>query len=110
MRANRASALGQEEQPWLVKSSTTALGDWVVLVDMAASAVCDAGSWAGAMSVRPARPAESAMSARTRMDWTDLCYCRNVFLCSLVAIPCRTQATGVRHYPYFAHQVRVTNG
>src|SRR6478736_3676166 len=69
-RPSRASAVGQEEQPWLVNSSTTATGAAVALVGNDASAV-SVGLWAGAPSARPARPAVSAISARTRMGRTD---------------------------------------
>src|SRR5689334_4924848 len=67
---SRASAVGHEEQPWLVNSSTTETGAAVVLVGTEASAV-SIGLCAGAPSTRPVSPAVSAISARSRMGSTD---------------------------------------
>src|SRR5215467_15003382 len=72
-RPSTASALGQEEQPWLVNSSTTAFVASVTLPGGAASAVSGVATWAGATPDRPAKPAMSAMSAMSRMSWTNPC-------------------------------------
>ena len=59
--------------------------------------------WAGAVSARPARPAESAMSARKRMSRTDPCSCRALVEAS--AAPLTTPAGPAhrrRHYPDFS--------
>src|SRR5215467_2347278 len=112
-RPSTASALGQEEQPWLVNSSTTAF-EASVTFGGAASAVSGVATWAGATPDRPAKPAMSAMSAMSRMSWTNPC----LFLIATGDAAPGDRARKARQHPCrlrlyyrnFSYQVRVTNG
>src|SRR5215831_18543437 len=106
-RPSTASALGQEEQPWLVNSSTTAF-EASVTFGGAASAVSGVATWAGATPDRPAKPAMSAMSAMSRMSWTDPCSLPQQVI--VYGRRGNTRAAYAPHYRDFSYQVRVTNG
>ena len=64
-----ASAVGQEEQPWLVNSSTTAFGSSTAL-DVRASAASEATAWACA-GVRQASKAGNERNEREKAHVQD---------------------------------------